>query len=254
MATLTYDATEYQEGEFSEEEQEALAVGEQLEAQQQQLLAGKFRDAEDLEQAYIELQRKLGDPDARQTYEPPQQEEQYEEDNYDDINFLDRIWEEAHGEYSEDTLQQLSQMDPAEVAQMYLDYRQDVEQNGVDPDLSYDEVLDLKGVVGGEHEYSNMIQWASQNLSEQEIDMFDAVIDRGDPVSCFFAIQSLAYRYGEAAGYDGELLTGTAPRASLDAFRSQAEVVRAMSDPRYDNDPAYRQDIFDKLERSNLEY
>jgi hypothetical protein len=66
MATLTYDATEYQEGEFSQEEQEALAVGEQLQQEQEQLLAGKFRDAEDLEQAYIELQRKLGDPESHQ--------------------------------------------------------------------------------------------------------------------------------------------------------------------------------------------
>ena len=62
MATLTYDPTETQEGEFSEEEQESIKVGEALEEQQQQLLAGKFKDAEDLESAYIELQKKLGDP------------------------------------------------------------------------------------------------------------------------------------------------------------------------------------------------
>ena len=51
MATLTYDPTETQEGEFSEEEQESIKVGEALEEQQQQLLAGKFKDAEDLESA-----------------------------------------------------------------------------------------------------------------------------------------------------------------------------------------------------------
>ena len=49
------------------------------------------------------------------------------------------------------------------------------------------------------------------------------------------------------------MLTGRAARTT-DAFRSQAEVVRAMGDPRYDNDPAYRQDVYDKLERSNLNF
>ena len=47
------------------------------------------------------------------------------------------------------------------------------------------------------------------------------------------------------------MLTGKGPVQQKDAFRSQAELVSAMSDPRYDEDPAYRQDIIAKLERSN---
>ena len=31
-------------------------------------------------------------------------------------------------------------------------------------------------------------------------------------------------------------------------------LVRAMNDPRYDNDPAYRQDVIEKLDRSDLEF
>ena len=60
MATLTYDPTPADQPEFNEAEQEALAIGEAAEAEQQQMLAGKFKDAEALEQAYIELQKKLG--------------------------------------------------------------------------------------------------------------------------------------------------------------------------------------------------
>jgi len=41
---------------------------------------------------------------------------------------------------------------------------------------------------------------------------------------------------------------------TVDGFRSQAEVVRAMGDERYENDPAYRQDVYNKLERSNLNF
>ena len=62
MATLTYDATEPQEGEFSAEEQDSLKVGEALAEEQSKKLAGKFEDAEALEKAYIELQSKLGEP------------------------------------------------------------------------------------------------------------------------------------------------------------------------------------------------
>ena len=50
------------------------------------------------------------------------------------------------------------------------------------------------------------------------------------------------------------MLTGKAPKSSGDVFRSQAEVVEAMSDPRYDRDPAYRNDVFEKLSRSDINY
>ena len=51
------------------------------------------------------------------------------------------------------------------------------------------------------------------------------------------------------------MYTGKAPTStSQDVFRSQAELVAAMSDARYDRDPAYRQDIIEKLDRSDLDF
>ena len=100
-----------------------------------------------------------------------------------------------------------------------------------------------------------MLEWAGQSLKQGEVDMFDTVMQRGDPLACFFAIQALNYRYMDATGVEGEMLTGTAAPNKANAYRSQAEVVEAMQDPRYDKDPAYRQDVYDKLERSpNLQY
>ena len=253
MATLTFDPTEYQEGEFTAEEQEALQIGEALEQEQQQLLAGKFKDAEDLEQAYIELQRKLGDPAQR---EAPQDEVETPQDEVEsepvDRSFLDQLWEESLNEYSDETLSKLQEMDPTDLAQMYLEYRAQVENNEPVQAMGEADVEQLQGIVGGQEQYANMMGWAQQNLSEGEIEMYDAVMDRGDPLACFFAVQALAYRFQDASGVDGQLLTGTTPSSSKDVFRSQAELVRAMSDPRYDNDPAYRQDVAEKLERSNL--
>jgi hypothetical protein len=253
MATLTYDPTDYQEGEFTAEEQESLRIGEALEQEQQQLLAGKFKDAEDLEQAYIELQKKLGDPSQRnQQEEEPQAEEVEEPQGEVDASFLDQLWEESLNEYSDETLQQLQQMDPTDLAQMYLEFRSQIENQEPVQTLGEADVEQLQGIVGGQEQYANMMGWAQQNLSDGEIEMYDAVMDRGDPLACFFAVQALAYRFQDASGVDGQLLTGTTPSSSQDVFRSQAELVRAMSDPRYDSDPAYRQDVAEKLERSNL--
>ena len=255
MATLTYDPTEAQDGEFSAEELDSLQVGEALEQQQQQLLAGKFKDAEDLEQAYIELQKKLGDPaqrNAEQVEEAPQEEEQPNEEI--DIDFLERLWQESQDEYSEETLQALEKMDPADLAQMYLEFRAQVEEGGAQGEvITADDVETLQGIVGGEQQYAQMMSWAQESLSDQEISMYDAVMEKGDPLACYFAVNALAFRFQEAQGYDGQMITGKAP-SNQQGFRSQAELVRAMSDPRYDNDPAYRADVAAKLEMSDLNF
>ena len=254
MTTLTYNPNETPEGELTAEEQESLAIGEQAMSAQEELLAGKFRDAEELEQAYMELQKKFSSRDP-EPEEPTTVEEPTEEVTEDslDTSFLDTLWEESQSEFSQETLEKLGKMDPSDLAQMYLDYRsQQGEPEG--QELSAENVSALQNIVGGEQEYANMLSWASQNMSEQEIDMYDAVMDRGDPVACFFAVQALAYRFQDASGVDGQLLTGRPAADKVDAFRSQSEVVRAMADPRYDTDPAYRQDVYAKLERSNLDY
>ena len=64
--TLTYDAgtdtvTDGSGQELTPAEQESLAVGQELADQQEGLLAGKYENAQALEKAYIELQKKLGE-------------------------------------------------------------------------------------------------------------------------------------------------------------------------------------------------
>ena len=257
MATLTYNPNEQAEGELNAEEQEALEVGEKLAEQQGELLAGKFKDAEALEQGYIELQKKLGSPEekAEETTAEVKEEEVKEEQKEEvDSDFLNKLWDEGvAGEYSKETIQQLESMDSRSVAKMYLEYRannQQPEPTG----LTDDNVKDLKAVVGSDGEYDNMMRWASDSLGEKEIKMYDAVMDKGDPLAAFFAVQALAYRYNDAKGVDGEMLQGKATKSEGDTFKSQAQVVKAMSDPQYDKDPAYRQAIYDKLERSNLQF
>ena len=236
---------------LSAEEQDSLQVGEQMQEAQDNLLAGKYKNAEELEKGYLELQQKLNSKE-----EPAQeeQEEQAEEEGEVESTILDQLWEEAtseKGEFTQETLDELGKMNVEELAQMHLEYRNSVQgQQPEGRDFSEADIKELKGIVGGEQNYANMIDWAQKSLNEQEVKMFDAVMERGDPLAAFFAVRSLAYAYNDAIGYDGNMVQGKAPRQSNDQFRSQQEVVRAMADPRYDEDPAYRRDIMEKLERS----
>ena len=258
MATLTYNPNEQAEGELTADEQESLEVGEKLAEQQEQMLAGKFKTAEDLEQGYIELQKKLGEPKEEKA-EPEQPEAKEEEKTEEkeekvDTAFLDTLWEESQSEkFTKETLSKLEEMKPQDIAQMYLDYRSEAkEPQG--QSFTEENIADLKGVAGGEEGYTEMMGWAKSNLKKAEVDMYDQVMDQGNPLAAFFAVQALKYRFDDAKGVDGEMLQGKAPKSTADTFKSQAQVVKAMSDDRYDKDPAYRQEIYDKLERSNLEF
>ena len=251
---ITLVSDESQEGEFSEEEQEALAVGEQLAEAESQLLAGKYENAEQLEQAYIELQRKLGAGEDEPEYET--EEEVVEEEV--EIPAAQSLITDASSEYAEngelsaETMAAFSEMSTSDLVQAYIEM-QGQQQSAPAPvaDLTDSEVNSIKNYAGGEESYTQLLQWAGENLPEASVDAFDSLVDTGNVQAIQLAVAGLRAEYDRTNGVDGELLTGKAPTATVDAFRSQAEVVRAMSDPRYDDDPAYRQDVFNKLERSN---
>ena len=190
--TLTYDPNEQPEGELTAEEQESLEVGEKLAEQQDSLLAGKFKDAEELEKGYIELQKKLGS--SEETVEEEVTDTKEEEEEKSEIDFLDTLWKEALDDsYSEETVNKLSKMDPKEVAQMYLQKRSELETKLSEetPTLTEENVSELKNVVGGDDQYQSMMQWATDNLTETEVNMYDAVMDQGNPLAAFFAVQAL---------------------------------------------------------------
>jgi len=267
--TLTYENTQEVTtiDNLNAEEQQSLKVGEAMEEAQESLLAGKYKDAQELERAYVELQKKLGEgeeasPETEQPTDTKQEEETEDTDETKeeapDYAFLDTLYEEATSgkEYNKETIEQLSKLSTEQVADMHLRWVKDASERYIErpADFTEQDATELKGVVGGEANYNNMIEWANQNLSEQEITMFDSVMERGDAASAFFAVKSLAYRYNDTIGKEGQMITGTAPKSDGSIFRSQAEVVKAMRDGRYERDPAYRQDIQDKLSRSNLNF
>lgn len=97
------------------------------------------------------------------------------------------------------------------------------------------------------------MEWASENLPDSYTKAYDDVIDKGNPYAIQIALAGLQAQYDANNGVEGNLRTGRAVVEKADVFRSQSEVIQAMNDPRYDVDPAYRQDVFTKLERSNIQ-
>ena len=212
--TLTMKETPVNSEILNSDEQDSLAVAESLEGGEQPLLAGKFKDPQALEQAYVELQKKLGEP---------RDEVQSTEDE------------------SESTAS-------AEEEETSSESETDVET------LSEAQAQELMDMVGGEKAYKSMLEWAGDNFGKEEVEMYDQVMESGNPNAIFFAVQALQSRYNDSVGSDGQLLTGRGAQNTDDSFKSQAELVAAMSDPRYDRDPAYRADLMRRLENSDVEF
>ena len=245
-----------QQTELTPDEQESLAIGEELQAQQENLLAGKYKNAQELEKAYKELESKIGTqnaPDQVSTDSLKSEEpEVKEEKTAVETAFLESLWDESQqeGDFKQETLDKLKGMNPTDLAQEYLNYR----AGNVQPELQQKDIDNLYNVAGGKKGYTDMMSWAKDNVAKQEIEMYDRVMEQGDPLAAFFAVKALHYRYNDSQGVDAPMLTGKAARPQTPGFKSQAALVAAMNDPKYDNDPAYRQEVMEKLARSDIDF
>ena len=263
--TFTVDTTVQTEtvpDSLTPEEQDSLAVGEKIAAEQDTLLAGKYKTAEDLEKAYKELESKLGQQDTEPEQAEPEAETESEptslSDNASIITEASDEYFSNEGKLSPETLQKFKGMSSEDLVNAYIEVTNNPEWSGNLPsqveDVTESQINEVKNFAGGDQAYSDMVQWAGKNLDQKTISTFDDIIAKGNIDAIKFAVQGLKSQYLNAVGFEGNMVQGKAPQGSRDVFRSQAELVAAMSDKRYDNDPAYRQDVIEKLDRSDLEF
>lgn len=261
----------------------AMDAAERGEEQAPALLAGKYKSVEDLENGYKELQRKLSQP--RDTAQPegeeqeeeapePEGEEQEEEEEdkpesrsareiygdlvggkleeagIDFVDMNDRFQKEGSlADEDYDALQEAGFS--RDMVDSYLAGIQ-VRQSQ-DNALALQQVNQLKSEFGGDQGYQQMIEWAAQNLSAEEIEGFDQIVTQNTSIGAVrMAIAGLHARYTAAEGREPRLLGGRAPSQGNDKFESTAQVVEAMKDPRYASDPAYRKKVEQKLARSSV--
>ena len=284
MPTITYDPSNdpVAIAEAEARDSETLAVGQEMQKEQEQLLAGKYKNAEDLESAYIELQKKMGEGKPTEEVATPEPEatetpQFYAEDgsvNYDSAKELygdnlggifqkaeidpfkmNEHFVENNGTLSDEMYGKLGEAGLNKtVVDAYLKgVRQEVgiEEASTQPELSESEVSDLKGLAGGESGYNDLMKWASENLAKDDIESFDDVLATGNKSAVKFAIKALVGQMEDSEGRDSNIVTGKKPVAG-EGYRSMAEVVRDMNKPEYETDPAYRADVQRKIERSNL--
>jgi hypothetical protein len=237
MSQVTFDSTDNPDVQASQQEAEAksLAIGERIinehqeaetavyekarqDAESQIRYANKFRSAEDLEKAYIELEKKLGQPKT-ETLENDDQDEQPDE--------------------------------PAEVREEEGQQGDEQEEEPVRPSLTPDEEKSILDAVGGADFYNQAVAWAATNLSPEEAAAYDAILAAGDKNVVQFAVSSLVQRFKSQGEFDGAPISGKAVRGQgVKPFRSQAELARAIGNSKYQTDPAYRLDVEQRLSAS----
>ena len=245
------------------EEQDSLAVGESISQQEEQIYAGKYKSAQELEKAYIELQAKLGEKSEEKT-ETASAEEQPEDtpkmsEGATLITDASKEYYDNGNKLSPETMAKFSSMSSQDLIKAYMEVSQSPEfqaqQDQPPADISQSDINQIKNSAGGDQAYANIINWAKSNLPQEKITAFDEVVNTGSVQAIQLAVSGLKSEYDNANGVEGRMVTGkTAPNNSGDTFRSQQELVAAMNDPRYDRDPAYRQDVIQKLDRSDLEF
>ena len=277
--TIRYDTSEdpVVANEIAEKEAASLKIGEELMAKQENMLAGKYKSAEELETAYLELQKKLGETPAstaEDTAEPAQEFEFYGEDGSVNYETANEVYGEQLGNVFKD-----NEIDPFEMNKHF------VENNGTLSDEMYDklgqaglskslvdsylkgvreevgfdapaatltdaEIADVKSIANGEDGYQSLMDWAGKNLSKEDQDNYDQVLTTGNKTAIKFAVKALMGQYEDANGRDSKIVTGK--ESPQESYRSMAEVVRDMNKPEYTQDQAFRDDVLRKLSTSNL--
>jgi len=270
MAEITFDGNDPAVTEARQAEEARLTeLGDKLIAEEQERnrakyeqarqdaeaelrYAGKFKSAEDLEKAYKELESKLGkkeEESSEDVSEEPSADVPTEDTTSETAKFIQEASEEYFSNSNQlkpETVQKLKEMPSEQLIDAYLELQKNATiQPSQLSDADADAILNS---VGGESAYNETLAWAADNLKPDEVAAFDNVVNSGNKDAIFFAVQALNQRYQDAVGFEGKRVSGKAVKnTSVKGFRSQAELARAISDPRYRNDPAYRLDIQDRL-------
>ena len=257
--TLSFDNSPETEV-LSPEEQDSLKVGEELMAEQEGLLAGNYNSPKELEKAYLELQTKLGQTETNQEGEEGEGEG-IDEEVFESTPAYDLISKASEEYYANDntlsaeTIEKFSEMSSKDIVNAYIQSIQNAPaQQQQEVDIPDAQVNQIQNSVGGEKQYTNIVSWAANNLPEKQVVAYDNLVASGNVEAINLALKGLKAEYDDAFGNEGRTLQGRSPRNSDGVFRSQAELISAMSDPRYDTDEAYRDSVMDKLNASDLNF
>ena len=110
----------------------------------------------------------------------------------------------------------------------------------------------IKDMVGGVDAYTEMSNWAAENMSEQEKTAYNTAVNSKDIETAKLAVVGLKAKFESANGNEPSLVEGKGTITGQDGYKSWAEVTAAMGDDRYSKDPAYQAMVQEKLAKSDL--
>ena len=247
-------------------------VQEQQQAQEPELLLGKFKSQDDLARAYQELEKKLGqasttDPEApspAQGYSPEQAIELYGEGAANaladkGVDLADVMFKADNGQdISEhyDTLAEVFNV-PRQVVENYVSKAQPAGAAAA-TGLTHADAAGLKAMVGGDDAFQELSGWAAKNLEAKELADYNAVVDSGNRQAIEWALKAIQARKAAPDAVVEPKLYGGGEAPAVSRFESQQQVLDAMNKRNdrgqriYDVDEAYRQKVQDLLARSDV--
>ena len=239
-----------------EPEKEQQQVDETVETPQDQAieetqerpewLPEKFKSAEDMANAYAELEKRMGAGAKEDTEE---QQEGTDDQPEEAPNYNQAVVDASQeffandGQLSEETYKKLEEVGlPKDLVDSYAAGQQALMQS---------EEAQIQGVANGQ--YDEMAEWANDNLPQEEIDAFDEAVVNGTVQQAKLAVQGLYARYQNSVGSTPKLTQGNVVGSATMPFKSMQELARAQSDPRYrSGDKAYHEEIDRRLAVSNI--
>ena len=206
----------------------------------------KFESPEDLAKAYKELQQKQSQKETTKDEDQTEGEETTEPTQTNTSNVVQKATEEfaETGKLSDKAFVELEKAGiPRQFVEAYIQGQEAI---------STASALEIQESIGGNANYSAMSEWAGENLSDGDLEAYNAIVERGTVEQARVAVKGMYAQFLAAGGKAPNLAQGaTSGAAGPKAFGSAAAMVEAMQDPRYKNDPAYREQVEKRIAVSN---
>lgn len=249
------------EAESAEHVAAMLEKADQIEANNQEgdesrpeWLPEKFSNVQQMAEAYRELEQKMGRGEKAEETNNTEElsEEEIVNTSASDVESLinknglsfDVLQNEfqQYGNLTEDSYEALEEAGfPRPVVETWLSGQLALADGLKNTTYAY---------AGGEETYNKMLEWAGDNLSENEISAFNKVIATADTNMIGLAVNGLMSKF--KANAEPTLMRGGTGAVSSERFNSTAELTAAMSDPKYHKDPAYREKVSRMLAKSSI--
>ena len=209
-------------------------------------LPEKFANAEELAKAYGALETKFSQKAEDKTYENEKLDTKIpapKEGEETQAGKLDKFY----NEFAEEG--KLTETSYGELAKLGLD------KQVVDAYIEGQTALadqknnSIMSTVGGKEQYTEMVNWASKNMSTEEITAFNNTIESGSLEQAQLAIAGVQAKYSNNNS-EPNLFSGTKADSNI-GYRSVGEMLSDINDPRYTTDSAYRADVENKVKHSN---